>query len=259
MKKKCSIVKIGGGIINDKTALFEFLKVFASIDSPKILIHGGGKVASELSLELGHEVEFIKGRRVTTEEGLSVATMVYSGLINTSICAKLVELDCVSIGLSGADANIIESSKRPAVPIDYGFAGDISKVNGEVLNAFIQTGLCPVLCSITHDGSGQLLNTNADTIASEVAISLSKYYDVELLYCFEKSGVLMNADDDDSLIDQIDLKRYETLQKENIINEGMIPKLHNCFHALENGVQYVRIGDAHSLIEKGGTVLKLVS
>jgi acetylglutamate kinase len=260
MKTKCTIVKIGGGIINNKTALFDFLIRFTAIDSPKLLIHGGGKVATELSTKLGYEVQFINGRRVTSEEDLAVATMVYSGLINTSICASLVKLNCIAIGLSGADANVIQSVKRPATPVDYGFAGDVQKVNGIVLNSFIQNDLCPVLCSITHDGLGQLLNTNADTIAAEVAIALSEFYEVDLLYCFEKSGVLLNADDNNSVIDQIDLEKCEILQNEKVINEGMIPKLHNCFHALKSGVQKIRIGNIDCLEEeKSGTLIKLVS
>ncbi|MCJ8291559.1 MAG: acetylglutamate kinase [Crocinitomicaceae bacterium] len=258
MKTKCSVVKIGGGIINDETTLFEFLKVFSEIDSPKILVHGGGQIATQLSIDLGHEVHLINGRRVTTEEGLKVATMVYSGLINTSICAKLAELKCTAIGLSGVDANVIKSTKRASRPIDYGFAGDIQEVNGSMLNTFIQSDLCPVLCSITHDGKGQLLNTNADTIAAEVAISLSEFYDVDLFYCFDKPGVLRSASDNDSVIDQIDLLDYAVLQEENIINEGMLPKLHNCFHSLKNGVKNVRIGNVPSLSkENQGTVIKL--
>jgi acetylglutamate kinase len=260
MKMECKVVKIGGGIINDEFALADFLKAFSEIDSPKLLVHGGGKMATELSTQLGHDVQLINGRRVTTEQGLKVVTMVYSGWINTSICAKLAEFGCTVIGLSGADANVIESTKRPAEPLDYGFAGDIEKVNGSVLNDFIQSNLCPVMCSITHDGFGQLLNTNADTIASEVAIALSEFYDVDLFYCFEKPGVLMNADDSDSVIGQIDLAKYESLQKENVINEGMIPKLHNCFYALQSGVQHVRIGDVNGLNEENcGTVLTLES
>lgn len=260
MKAKCTIVKIGGEIVNDKTALSEFLIRFTAITSSKLLIHGGGKIASELSSKLGHEVQFINGRRVTSEEELTVVTMVYSGLINTSICASLAKLNCTAIGLSGVDANVIESTKRPATPVDYGFAGDIQKVNGSVLNLFIQNDLCPVLCSITHDGLGQLLNTNADTIAAEVAIALSEFYEVDLLYCFEKPGVLMNADDNNSVIDQIDLDKYETLQEEKVINEGMIPKLHNCFHALKSGVRKIRIGNMDCLEgEKSGTLIKLVS
>lgn len=260
MKTKCKVVKIGGGIINEEIALAEFLSIFAKIDSPKLLVHGGGKMATELSAQLGQEVQLINGRRVTTEEGLKVATMVYSGLINTSVCAKLAEFGCTTIGLSGVDANVIESTKRPSNPVDYGFAGDIRKVNGSVLNDFMQSHLCPVMCSITHDGCGQLLNTNADTIASEVAIALSEFYDVDLFYCFEKSGVLMNADDDDSVIGEIDLAKYDSLQKENVINEGMIPKLHNCFYALKRGVQHVRIGNVNGVNEENsGTVLKLES
>ncbi|NRA13102.1 MAG: acetylglutamate kinase [Crocinitomicaceae bacterium] len=258
MKTKCTIVKIGGGVINNEAALFEFLKAFSAIDFPKLLVHGGGKIASQLSADLGQEVLLINGRRVTTEDGLKVSTMVYSGLINTSICAKLFAFGCTAIGLSGADANVIESTKRPAIPIDYGFAGDIRKVNGGVLNAFIQNDLCPVLCSITHDGNGQLLNTNADTIVAQVAIAMSEFYEVDLFYCFEKPGVLIDADDNESVIDKIDQKKYEVLQEENVISEGMIPKLHNCFQALKSGVQQVRIGDVNCMEDQdGGTVLKL--
>lgn len=258
MKTRLSIVKIGGGIINDESALDEFLKSFSAIEPPKLLVHGGGKLATELSNELGHEVQLINGRRVTTDEGLKVATMVYSGLINTSICAKLAKFKCTAIGLSGADADVIVSTKRASKPIDYGFAGDIQSVNGPVLHRFLQSELCPVVCSVTHDGKGQLLNTNADTIAAEVSIALSEFYEVDLIYCFDKDGVLRDPDDVSSVIDIIDFLDYETLKEEKLINEGMLPKLHNCFHALSSGVHNVRIANAKSLqSESQGTKLRL--
>lgn len=259
MKTKLKIVKIGGGIINDTTKLHSLLDQFSAIEGKKVLVHGGGKIATTISHALNQEVEIINGRRVTTEEGLKVAVMVYAGLINTEITARLARNNCSSIGLSGADLNSIESIKRSVTPVDYGFAGDVKKVNAEAINLFIKNSICPVMCSITHDGNGQLLNTNADTIAAEVAITLSEFYDVELLYCFEKGGVLYDMNDDASVISEIDHVAYNLLQKQGKVYEGMIPKLDNCFHALKNGVTAVKVGDAHTVFSSNmGTHLKQV-
>ncbi|MFC2176429.1 acetylglutamate kinase [Bacteroidota bacterium] len=253
MKNKVKVIKIGGGIISDDAALDAFLEKFAQLSGAKVLIHGGGKLATELSKKLGVEVKMIEGRRVTTKEALEVTAMVYAGLINTSICAKLVANGCSALGLSGADANVIASTKRPANPIDFGFVGDVKRVNGAALAGFITQGHTPVLCSITHDQNGQLLNTNADTIASEVAIAMSEHFDVELIYCFEKNGVLRDINDEESVIPEINIDTYAQLCQEGIVNEGMIPKLDNCFNALKRGVTEVVIGNANAPFATKGT------
>ncbi|MDO9274198.1 MAG: acetylglutamate kinase [Lutibacter sp.] len=248
-KSKLKIVKIGGNIINDEAALHSFLKDFAALESPKILIHGGGKRATEISEAMGLTPKMIAGRRVTDEGTLEVVTMVYAGLLNKKITAQLQKFNCNALGLSGADANCILAHKRIVTEVDYGFAGDVDAVNAKFITVLLQNKITPVFCAITHDKNGQLLNTNADTIASEIAIAMSDFYEVELNYIFELKGVLENIADKNSVIQHINLKKYEQLIEEGVISEGMIPKLHNCFNALKKGVQKVNIGDA-SLVKK---------
>lgn len=241
--KTIKIVKIGGNIINDETALHSFLADFAQLKGPKVLIHGGGKLASELAKELNIPVTMIDGRRVTDTQTLDLITMVYAGKINKQIVAQLQAYNANAIGFTGADGNTIISTKRPAEPIDYGFAGDVVTVNPQVVTILINNEVTPVFCAITHDANGQLLNTNADTIAAELAIGLSADFNTELYYCFEKPGVLSDVTDDTSVIEQITLETYVQLKTNGVIFEGMLPKLDNCFHALKNNVQKVHIGN----------------
>lgn len=244
-----NIIKIGGNIINDEAALYSFLKDFSEMDEPKILVHGGGKRATEISKEMGLQPKMVAGRRITDEATLEVVTMVYAGMLNKKITAQLQKFNCNALGLSGADANCILAHKRIVSEIDYGFVGDIDLVNAKTINMFLQNNITPVFCAVTHDKNGQLLNTNADTIASEVAIAMSDFYEVALNYVFELKGVLSTIADKNSVIQQINLKKYEQLIEDGVISEGMIPKLHNCFNALKKGVQKVNIGDA-SLVKK---------
>jgi len=250
MKSDLHIVKIGGNVINDEVALTSFLKDFASIKGLKILVHGGGKKASEMAEKIGLTPRMKNGRRITDAANLEVVIMVYAGLLNKNITAKLQEQNCNAIGLSGADANSIKAHKRIVKDIDYGFAGDVDKVNDTALKVFLENSLTPVFCAITHDKNGQLLNTNADTIASEIAASLASSYNVHLVYCFEKNGVLKDINDDDSVIEDINSKSYKELKQKNIIADGMLPKLENCFYALHKGVKKIIIGNPSVIVTK---------
>ena len=238
---KILIVKIGGNLINNSQILNRFLKSFAKIETKKILIHGGGNQVTKLSKKLNLNVKITNGRRITSIQDLEVATMIYAGSLNKTLVTKLQSFNCNSIGLSGADANLIESVKRPVKEIDYGLVGDIKKINSIFLKNLIDQNLIPVICSITHDKNGQLLNTNADTISSEIAISLSEYYTVDLIYCHEKNGVLSNPNDDNSTFDKLNEKEFNNYLELKIISNGMIPKLTNSFYALNNDVKSVKI------------------
>ena len=242
-KQPIHIIKIGGNIINSPEVLTSFLKDFSELEGLKILVHGGGRKATELATSIGLEPKMVNGRRVTDQANLEIVTMVYAGLLNKSITAELQQNNCNALGLSGADANSILAHKRIVKDIDYGFAGDIDAVNSSNINIFLQNGMTPVFCAITHDKKGQLLNTNADTIASELAVGLADLYQVSLLYTFEKNGVLRSIDDDNSVIEHIDSKTYELLKSEHIIADGMLPKIENCFNALQKGVAKVIIGN----------------
>ena len=244
MKSKLKIVKIGGNLIDDSASLDKALKDFAGIDVNKILVHGGGKLASEMSRKLGLEPKMSGGRRITTAEDLDVVTMVYAGLLNKQIVANLQNVGCNALGLTGADANCIVSEKRPVGEIDFGFVGDIQKVNAQMIDGFLKQGLTPVFCAITHNQSGQLLNTNADTIASALAAAMSQYYETELNFCFEKNGVLEDVDDSNSVIPILNAELYGHLVVENRVHSGMLPKLQMGFDALKNDVSSVIIGDA---------------
>ncbi|RAV30167.1 acetylglutamate kinase [Sinomicrobium soli] len=242
MKPELSVVKIGGNIIENESALGDFLNDFAAMKGNKILVHGGGRTATRIAGQLGIPAQMTGGRRITTRETLDVIVMVYGGLTNKNIVARLQGLDCNAIGLSGADGNTITSGKRPVKDVDYGFAGDIREVNGKAVKALLESGMTPVFCAITHDGKGQLLNTNADTIASEVAIGMSEHFETSLYYCFEKKGVLRNVEDDNSVIPHIDTESYKQLLETRVIADGMLPKMHNCFNALQRHVGKVHIG-----------------
>jgi acetylglutamate kinase len=241
-KEPLHIIKIGGNVINDEASLSEFLKDFAQLSDKKILVHGGGKKASELLKSIGIEPKMVGGRRITDQATLEVVTMVYAGLINKNIVAQLQQNNCNAIGLSGADGNSIKAHKRLVKDIDYGFAGDVDVVENKTFKALLDNKLTPVLCAITHDKKGQLLNTNADTITSEVATALSNDYEVTITYCFEKKGVLTDINNDDSVIEKIDTQKYESLKNDGIISDGMLPKLENCFYALNKGVSKIIIG-----------------
>lgn len=250
MKQKLKIIKIGGKVINNKDALSSFLSDFSKIKEAKILVHGGGNKASEMANNLGLKPKIIEGRRVTDEANLEIVTMVYAGLINKNITAQLQQNNCNAIGLSGADANTILAHKRIVKHVDYGFAGDVDAVNSDIIKVFIDNKLTPVFCAITHDKNGQLLNTNADTITAEIAKAMSKEFEVELIYCFEKLGVLADVKNDDTLIEKIDFISLSFLKKANIIADGMLPKLDNCFDALQNGVTKVIIGKPEVIKDK---------
>lgn len=244
MKPLLSIFKIGGNIIEDADELRRFLRSFSDYDGSKILVHGGGKKASQLLTTLGIKPQMVNGRRITDEATLEVVVMVYAGLINKRLVSQLQALGTNAIGMSGADANSIQAQKRPAHELDYGFVGDIDVVAANTLTHMLDLGLTPVFCALTHDDNGQLLNTNADTIASELAIALSTHFQkIVLNYCFEYHGVLKDVRDSDSIIPHINSQSYQELIANGIITQGMLPKLQNCFHALEQGVSEVRIGN----------------
>ena len=244
-KEKLSIVKIGGNIIEDDTSLNAFLKLFSNLEGKKILVHGGGKSATAMASKLGIESKMVNGRRITDKETLEVITMVYGGLVNKNMVAKLQALQIDAIGLTGADINSIKSNKRKVTNIDYGFVGDVKEVASNSIDKLIKANFTPVFCAITHDGNGQLLNTNGDTIASQVAIGMSKKYDTTIYYCFELNGVLRDINDQNSVIKYLNINIYKKLLKDGIIADGMLPKLENCFDALKNGVTKVNMGNTN--------------
>lgn len=257
------IIKIGGNVIDDEARLTSFLKDFAAVPGKKVLIHGGGKIATKIGQQLGIEPNYINGRRITDAATINLVTMVYGGLVNKQIVAKLQAFNCNAIGLTGADANIIPAVKRPVKDIDYGFVGDIKceAINTEILELLLQKNIAVVMAPLTHDGAGQVLNTNADTIASSLAVSLSKNHTVRLIYCFEKKGVLENVDDEDSVIRLITKEKYSELQAGNKLFDGILPKIDNAFAAIEQGVNEVLIGDAGDLLQNvtrntKGTLIK---
>lgn len=258
MKQNLSIFKIGGNIIENEAELQKFLQLFSQLEGSKILVHGGGKKATELLPKLGIEAKMVNGRRITDSKTLDVVTMVYGGLVNKTIVAKLQALKCNAIGMSGADANSIRAHKRPVKEVDYGFAGDVDGVDSSMVKNILNLGLTPVFCALTHDENGQLLNTNADTIASVLATGLSNHFHTTLNYCFELNGVLENIKDKTSVIPEIDSIAYQKLVEEGIIAAGMLPKLHNSFQALENGVSEVRIGNLGLFENKTSNYTRLV-
>jgi acetylglutamate kinase len=247
------IIKIGGNCIDDSHELELFLSNFAAITGPKILIHGGGKMATQLATKLGTKQTMVDGRRITDAQTLDIAVMVYAGLINKSIVAQLQARNCNAIGFSGADGNLIQSVKRPNQLIDFGFVGDIldDGINIRLFETFLQNGIIPVVSPITHDGNGQLLNTNADTIASKIAIALSLQYHVILTYCFEKTGVLYALENEESYLPILTKEKFTQLKVEGIISKGMLTKLDNAFAAIEQGVTQVTICNAQHLSSIG--------
>ena len=246
------VIKIGGGVLENETQRNQFLQQFAAIEGPKVLVHGGGRLATTLADRLGVETQMIDGRRVTDKETLDIVTMVYGGLVNKQVVAQLHTMGVNAIGLTGVDGGWMKSVKRPIKNgIDYGYVGDVTEVNGFYLRMLIGMGLTPVIAPITYSAEGLLLNTNADTVASMTAISLEP--EVQLTFCFEKAGVLSNPDDESSLIPRITRESYTQLKANGIISGGMIPKIDNAFAAIEHGVQSVRITHASNL--QGGTVI----
>jgi acetylglutamate kinase len=247
MMEELYVIKIGGNIIDEEEKLRAFLKTFAGIRAKKILVHGGGKLATSVAHSLGVKQEMVNGRRITDAATLKVVTMVYAGYINKNIVAQLHGFRCNAIGLSGADGNLIQAHKRTQSGTDFGFAGDLDAVNNELLQQLLQQQLTPVCCPITHDRKGQLLNTNADTIAQSIAVALGRLFQVTLAYSFEKAGVLLDVDDETSVINRLTPGYYSELKEQQLIFAGMIPKLDNAFTAIREGVSKVVIGKAESL------------
>jgi len=262
-KEELFIIKIGGNVIDDPNNLDSFLKDFAGIKAKKILVHGGGKIATSIGDKLGIQSKYIDGRRITDGDTIDLVTMVYGGLVNKKIVAKLQAGNCNSIGLTGADANLIPAGKRAVKEIDYGWVGDIntSDINSKSWQLFLENGLTPVVAPLTHDNKGNILNTNADTIASVIAVSLSSLYHTRLIYCFEKNGVLLNVDDENSVVKHLNADKYQQLKENKSLFSGILPKIDNAFDAIEKGVHEVVIGNSlqlSSLIEgESGTKISL--
>lgn len=252
-KEKLNIVKVGGAIVEKEESLLPLLKSFSSLSGNKILVHGGGKIATAIAAQLGVETQMINGRRVTSAEMLKVVTMVYGGLVNKNLVARLQSMGVNAIGLTGADMNIIRSVKRPVEPIDFGFVGDVKEVNAKALSDIIRSGAVPVLAPLTHDMEGTMLNTNGDTIAASAAKALSAEFDVTLTYCSSTPGVMKDLDDPDSLIKTITSTDFKNLVADGTISEGMIPKLENAFEAIASGVSRVVITSASDI--DGGTTI----
>ncbi len=246
-RQKLTVVKIGGNVINDEALLAKVLKDFAALKERKILIHGGGKRASALMRQMGMQPNLIEGRRITDAATLEVVTMVYAGLINKKIVADLQAIGENAIGMTGADLNAIQSHKRIVKEIDYGFVGDIDKVESMNISKLLAVDFTPVFCAITHDKQGQLLNTNADSIASRVAVGMSELFEVTLILCFEKDGVLRNAEDDTSVIAQLTYEQFQMYKASGVIYEGMIPKMEGAFYAMQNGVENVFVAGTTAL------------
>ncbi len=261
MKEKLTIVKVGGAVVEDEQQLAQLLKDFSAIEGRKVLVHGGGRRATKVAAELGIETKMVDGRRITDAAMLDVVTMVYGGLVNKHVVALLQAQGVDAIGLTGADGDIIRSQKRPPVavdgsPVDFGFVGDVKKADGAKIAHFIENGLVPVIAPLTHDGQGNMLNTNADTMASETAKALAGLYDVTLIFSFEKKGVLSNPDDDESVIDVITRTDFERYKADGTISGGMLPKIENALAAVEAGVSQVIITLATAIDGQHGTVIK---
>lgn len=253
---KLTIIKVGGKIVEEEATLRKLLQDFSALEGYKILVHGGGRSATKIASQLGIESQMVEGRRITDAETLKVVTMVYGGLVNKNIVAGLQSLNVNALGLTGADMNLIRSEKRPVTTVDYGYVGDVKEVNATLLVSLIKQGIVPVLAPLTHDKEGNMLNTNADTIAGETAKALATSFDVTLVYCFEKKGVLRDENDDHTLIPLINRNTFTQLVTEGIIQGGMIPKLENSFQAIEAGVKEVIITKADAIAPGQGTCVK---
>ena len=256
MKEKLTIVKVGGAVVEDEVQLAQLLKDFSAIPGRKVLIHGGGRRATQVAANLGIESKMVGGRRITDAEMLSVVTMVYGGLVNKNLVARLQASGVNALGLTGADIDVIRSHKRPLKDgIDFGFVGDVDRADGQMLSRLIEAGITPVMAPLTHDGQGNILNTNADTIASETAKALASIYDVTLIYSFEKKGVLSNPDDDDSVIPTINRADFERYKADGTISGGMLPKIENALSAIDAGVSRVIITLATAIDGHSGTII----
>lgn len=251
--EKLTIIKVGGKIVEEEHSLKQLLADFAKIEGYKMLVHGGGRSATKMAEQLGIESKMVDGRRITDAETLKVVTMVYGGLVNKTIVARLQGLGVDAIGLTGVDMNVILSDKRPVKDVDYGFVGDVKSVATDKFYTLLKHDIVPVVAPLTHDGMGNMLNTNADTIAGEVAKAMASSFDVELVFCFEKPGVLRNQDDDSSVIEEIRKDDFKRLVDEGIVQDGMIPKLQNSFDAIDAGVKSVVITQASALNSQQGT------
>ena len=261
MKEKLTIVKVGGAVVENELQLSQLLKDFSAIEGRKVLVHGGGRKATKMAERLGIATQMVNGRRITDSDMLEVVTMVYGGLVNKNLVARLQANGINALGLTGADANAIRSHKRPPVvvdgsPVDYGFAGDVDTVDGNMLSRLIEAGITPVMAPLTHDGEGHILNTNADTIASETAKALADIYNVTLIFSFEKKGVLSNPDDDDSVIPIITRTLYNKYKADGTISGGMLPKIENALNAVDTGVSKVIITLATAIDGKHGTIIE---
>jgi len=255
--EKLTIVKVGGKIVEEPSSLKQLLSDFSKIEGYKVLVHGGGRSATALAAKLGIESKMVNGRRITDAEMLKVVTMVYGGLVNKQIVAGLQAIHVNALGLTGADLNYMRSEKRPVKDVDYGFVGDVKEVNAGILADLISKGIVPVLAPLTHDNAGNLLNTNADTIAGEAAKALAKHFEVTLMYCFEKKGVLLDENDDESVIANLTPTLFEQYVAKKIINGGMIPKLENSFEAINAGVKQVVITRADQIHTQNGTKITI--
>ena len=256
MKEKLTVVKVGGAIVEDEAQLNQLLKDFSAIPGKKVLVHGGGRRATQVAKQLGIETQMVNGRRITDAQMLQVVTMVYGGLVNKNLVARLQANGVNALGLTGADANVIQAHKRPVKDgIDYGYVGDVDKASGDTLHHLIEAGITPVMAPLTHDMQGNILNTNADTIASETAKALAPFYDVTLIFSFEKKGVLSNPDDDDSVIPTITRDDFQRLKADGTVAGGMLPKLENAFNAIAAGVKAVNITLATAIDGKHGTMI----
>ena len=249
MKQKLSVIKIGGKLIENEALLNSFLDDFVKLKEPKILVHGGGNKATEVAGKLGFKTKMIDGRRITDKDSMLVITMVYDGLLNKSIVAKLQSKKQNAIGLCGADANVLISKRREVKEIDYGFVGDVEKVNTQFINSIIKQGIVPVFSAISCTEEGVLLNTNGDSVASEIAIAMSTLFATQLYFCSEKKGVLEDINDENSVIPEMNSEKYNELVESRVITDGMLPKLHNCFQAIERGVNSILLGDSELLKE----------
>lgn len=256
MKQKLTIIKVGGAVVEDEQQLAQLLKDFYAIEGRKVLVHGGGRRATKIGAQLGIESQMVNGRRITDAQTLEVVTMVYGGLVNKNLVARLQANGVNALGLTGADMNVIRSHKRPIKDgIDFGFVGDVEQADGKMLHTLIEAGITPVMAPLTHDGQGTILNTNADTIASETAKALAPYYDVTLIYAFEKPGVLSNPDDDSSVIPVITRESYRQFVAEGVISGGMMPKIENALAAIEAGVDRIVITRATDINHQKGTIV----
>ena len=257
MKEKLTIVKVGGAVVEDEAQLSQLLKDFSAIEGKKVLVHGGGRRATQVATSLGIESKMVGGRRITDADMLNVVTMVYGGLVNKNLVARLQANGMNALGLTGADIDVIRSHKRPLKDgIDFGFVGDVDRANGEILSKLIEEGITPVMAPLTHDGEGHILNTNADTIASETAKALAPYYDVTLIFSFEKKGVLLNPDDDDSVIPTITHVDFIKYKADSTISGGMLPKIENALSAIDAGVSRVIITLATAIDGQSGTIIQ---